>query len=139
MKAPLLLSLIALLFVGCAMRPNRTSPVSALPYRDTGKSAALVDDLGEGRTSGPALGTSMQPLYGDKAYLVIAPIAYEELEPGMLVAYDTMGGDRVVHALKEREGAYWTVQGINNPYEDADYVTPQNLIGVVYGTFMASR
>ncbi len=81
----------------------------------------------------------MQPLYGDNAYLIITPIAFNELQSGMLIAYHNLQGMRVVHRLGEREGAYWTVKGINNRYEDADYVTPDNLIGVVYGSFFASQ
>lgn len=77
----------------------------------------------------------MQPLYGPNSYLLIEPIDYRQLKPGMIVAYRDLGGRRVVHRLVSREGDYWTVEGINNAHPDADYVTADNLIGVVYGAF----
>jgi len=77
----------------------------------------------------------MEPLMGGNSYLVIDPIDYQDLRPGMLVAYRNLAGRRVVHQLVAKEGHYWTVRGINNVQEDADFVTPDNLIGVVYGTF----
>ncbi len=79
----------------------------------------------------------MEPLFGKNVYLVIEPIPFEDLKPGMLVAYDSINGQRIVHQLVSKEGGYWTVKGINNPHEDGDYVTPHNLIGVVYGSFHA--
>lgn len=133
-----LFSLGALLS-GCSMggAPNAKAPASTLSYRESARAAAVVEDQADGRISGPAEGSSMQPLYGDNAYLIITPIDYDDLEPGMLVAYENLWGRRVVHALLRKEGKYWTVQGVNNFNEDADYVTPKNLLGVVYGSFVA--
>ncbi|GHC04168.1 S24/S26 family peptidase [Cerasicoccus arenae] len=134
-----LLTALAALSGGCTLEssPNEVAPVSSLGYREAGRAAMIVEDLGDGRISGPAEGTSMQPLYGKNAYLVINPINYDELKPGMVVAYKDLSGRKVVHALLAKEGKYWTVQGINNAFEDPDYVTPENLLGVVYGSFHA--
>lgn len=81
----------------------------------------------------------MQPVFGDNVYFVIAPINFEDLRSGMLIAYRNLGGARVVHRIVAKEGKYWTVEGINNRYDDADYVTKENLIGIVYGTFHANQ
>lgn len=126
---------------GCGLgyAPNASAPASTISTRDSARAAAIIEDQMDGRISGPAEGNSMQPLYGSNAYLIITPIDYADLEPGMLVAYKDLFGRRVVHALLRKEGKYWTVQGVNNAHEDADYVTEQNLIGVVYGSMIAYK
>jgi len=136
---PLILGAVFLGGCSVSTTPNAKAPISPVSYREMGLAARTLERQGDGRTSGPAEGRSMQPLYGDNAYLVISPIDYPDLEPGMLVAYYNLSGRRVVHLLGQREGTYWTVRGINNAHEDADYVTPQNLIGVVYSSFVAMR
>jgi len=77
----------------------------------------------------------MAPLYGDNTLLVINPIRYEELEPGMTVAYVNARGVRVVHKLVTLTKSGWFVIGINNARIDEDLVTPENLLGVVYASF----
>lgn len=133
--------LLAVLVSGCATQdsPNLSAPSSALSFRDSSRAALTVEDQQNGRISAPAQGSSMQPLYGPNAYLVINPIEFHELKPGMLVAYKNLQGMRVVHEIVDREDGFWTVKGINNDFEDADYVTPSNLIGVVYGSFVAAH
>lgn len=111
------------------------APRSGVYASQTSAAARIAQRGDENRITGPGRGDSMQPLFGPNDYLVIDPIAYEDLQPDMIVAYKDLGGRRVVHRLVEREGDYWTVAGINNPLPDADYVTPDNLIGVVYGVF----
>ncbi|WP_309384806.1 S24/S26 family peptidase [Cerasicoccus frondis] len=126
---------------GCATEETAPPPIpeSPLSFRSSSHAARIVERQQEGRVSAPAEGASMQPLYANNTYLVITPIAYSELQPGMLIAYRNLSGRRVVHRLVEMEDGYWTAQGINNEFEDADYVTPHNLIGVVYGSFVADR
>ncbi|WP_309383861.1 hypothetical protein [Cerasicoccus frondis] len=129
-----------MLLSGCEYRetaPTAQAPVSGESFRDSAKAARIVERQEAGRTSAPGGGTSMAPLYGDNVYFVIEPIEFDELQPGMLVAYDSINGQRIVHQLVSKEGDYWSVKGINNPHEDSDYVTRQNLIGVVYGAFHA--
>jgi hypothetical protein len=85
----------------------------------------------------PAVGTgsSMQPVYGDETLLVINPIAYDDLRPGMTVAYRNQRGVRVVHRLVVRLADGWRIMGLNNDRVDEDVVTRENLIGVVYASF----
>lgn len=79
----------------------------------------------------------MAPIYGDNTMLVVTKIAFHELEPGMQVAYLNDRERRVVHRLvRQISPEAWTVQGFNNEHLDASRVTPWNLIGVVYASFV---
>lgn len=80
----------------------------------------------------------MAPLYGDNTILVITPIAFEDLEQGMIVAYRSKTGQRIVHRIQFKQGNKWIAQGINNSESDPEPVTEENLIGVVYGVFNAA-
>ncbi len=77
----------------------------------------------------------MQPVYGEDTLLVISPIAYDDLQPGMIVAYRNRRGVRVVHRLVVRLADGWRIVGLNNARVDDDVVTRENLIGVVYASF----
>ena len=79
----------------------------------------------------------MAPIYGENSVIVTQPIAYEDLEKGMIVAFINPQGLRVVHQLTRLTQNGWRSQGLNNAFEDEGYVTPQNLIGVVYGVFQS--
>lgn len=81
----------------------------------------------------------MEPLFGPNTYLVIDPIEYEDLRSGMIVVYEDLSGRQIAHRLVSKEDGYWTVEGINNTFEDLDVVTADNLVGVVYGSFHGAR
>jgi hypothetical protein len=66
--------------------------------------------------------------------LVVAPIAFVDLQEGMTVVYTNRHGRRVAHQLLSLTRRGWRVQGLNNQAEDAELVTPENLIGVVYAS-----
>lgn len=76
----------------------------------------------------------MNPVYGDTTMLVVTPIAYEKLQAGMTVVYINRHGRRVAHQLVAKGPRGWTAKGINNEVEDAEWVTPDNLVGVVYAS-----
>ena len=76
----------------------------------------------------------MKPVYGDNTMLVVAPIAFADLQAGMTVVYTNRLGRRVAHQLLSPTRRGWRVQGLNNQAEDAELVTPENLIGVVYAS-----
>jgi len=103
------------------------------------KDAELVASMGEGRASAAGSGGSMQPVYGDNTMIVISKIAYEQLKPGMTVAYLNHRGHQVVHQIIANEAGGWSVQGLNNEIEDLDHVTRENLLGVVYASFAAEE
>lgn len=80
-------------------------------------------------------GTSMQPVFGEDTLLVINPIAYDDLKPGMTVAYRNQRGVRVVHRLVVKLADGWRIMGLNNDRVDDAVVTRENLIGVIYASF----
>ncbi len=112
------------------------STVSAMAARR----ASTVVSLGApGRTVGEGSGQSMAPIFTDGTLVVIHPIAYEELQPDMIVAYRDKFGGVVVHKLVLK-GAYgWVARGIGNASDDDELVTAKNLLGVVYATFTTQR
>jgi hypothetical protein len=99
----------------------------------------MVASMGEGRASAAGSGGSMQPVFGDNTMIVISEIAYEDLQPGLTVAYINRRGHQVVHQIIEKETAGWRVQGLNNEIEDLDHVTRENLLGVIYASFAAEE
>jgi hypothetical protein len=102
---------------------------------DAFQDAEAVANRGPGRATAKGTGVSMAPVFGDNTLLVINAIRFEDLEPGMTVAYVNSKGVRVVHKLVSRTKAGWFAIGINNPRVDEDLVTPENLLGVVYASF----
>lgn len=87
---------------------------------------------GHDRIYGNGSGASMAPLYGENTMLVIAPVDFEKLEKGMIVAYRDHQGHKVVHKLAFKQGKSWVAFGLNNGALDRERVTPDNLLGVVY-------
>jgi hypothetical protein len=97
--------------------------------------AKMVAARAPGRIPVMGMGVSMQPVYGDNTLLVISPIPYAQLRPGMTVAYLNSQGVRVVHRLVEKVDDGWKVMGLNNAAVDGELVTRRNLIGVIYASF----
>ncbi|HTT57169.1 MAG TPA: hypothetical protein VMF63_08670 [Opitutaceae bacterium] len=110
-------------------------PTAAVGVEQAWQDAKLVASRAPGRIPVVGAGTSMEPVYGDNTMLVISPIAYNQLRPGMTVAYRNREGLRVVHELVEKLDDGWRVKGINNAQADPELVTRRNLIGVVYASF----
>jgi hypothetical protein len=123
-------------------RQARADPAGrATPSSDVGKLQAWRDTekvarAAPGRSPVAGAGSSMQPVYGASSMLVITKVAYADLRPGMNVAYLNRHGTQVVHMILERGHDGWRVQGLNNETEDADRVTPENLLGVVYASIV---
>jgi hypothetical protein len=145
---------IAILFGGCATGNASAQPAPAVgtsqstdkivPSTNVSrvqawKDAEMVSSMGEGRSSAVGSGGSMQPVFGDNTMIVISKIAYEELKPGMTVAYMNRRGHQVVHQIIEKGVDGWRVQGLNNETEDLDRVTRDNLLGVIYASFAAEE
>ena len=98
------------------------------------KDAEMLARRDEGRAALVGGGGSMKPVYGDNTMLVVAPITFADLQAGMTVVYTNRLGRRVAHQLLSPTRRGWRVQGLNNQAEDAELVTPENLIGVVYAS-----
>ena len=135
--------LAALVWGGCsatalppAAPPAATvAPTANVKVDEAWNDAKLVAAREPGGMPVMGSGSSMQPVYGDNTMLVIKPIAYDQLQAGMSVAYLNRRGARVVHRLVERTPDGWRVQGLNNERADAELVTRRNLIGVIYASF----
>lgn len=113
---------------------NKVAPSADVKKIDAWRDATMLASRGQGREALVGGGESMNPVYGDNTMLVVHPIAFEDLKAGMTVVYMNREGRRVAHQLVRREGKGWRAQGLNNPGADYEYVTPQNLIGVVYAS-----
>ena len=120
---------------GRGARDPAVAPSADVNVNQAWRDAKTVAARGPGRMPAVGTGTSMQPLYGDDTLLVINPIAYDQLRPGMIVAYRNRRGVRVVHRLVVKLADGWRVMGLNNDRIDDDLVTPENLIGVIYASF----
>jgi len=115
------------------------APTANVSKLDAWRDAELLSSRSPGRSAAVGSGESMAPVYGDATMLVIAPVAFGDLEPGMTVAYQNLRGRRVVHQLLERTPAGWRVQGLNNGAADRERVTRDNLLGVVYASLHSDR
>jgi len=83
-------------------------------------------------------GESMQPVYASGTAIVVTPCNFSQLRPGMSVVYVNHDGRGVAHALVEKTSDGWVAQGVNNPEQDADLVTAQNLVGVIAQAYASS-
>jgi hypothetical protein len=115
-------------------KSSTTPPAANVTKMQAWKDATEIASLAPGRTEVIGAGDSMKPVYGENTILVISKIAYDELKPAMNVVYHNRRGKMVVHQLLERGASGWRVKGINNPQEDKDRVTRDNLVGVVYAS-----
>lgn len=120
---------------GPAKSAGTAAPTTTASMGDAFRDAETVASREGGRVTAKGTGVSMAPVFGDNTLLVINPIRFEELGPGMTVAYVNGKGVRVVHRLVSRTKGGWLAIGINNPRVDEDLVTSENLIGVVYASF----
>jgi hypothetical protein len=130
--------LLAVLLAGCASEgtesADKTPPSANVAKLQAWNDAEMLVQRGQGRTAAAGAGTSMLPIYGDNTMLVINSVPYDSLQPGMTVAYMNSRGVEVVHKLVGKVSRGWRVAGLNNEEADAELVTPENLIGVVYAT-----
>jgi hypothetical protein len=128
---------------GCAGTPDRppavrepaVSPSADVTVDQAWHDAKAVAARGPGRMPAVGTGSSMQPVFGEDTLLVVNPIAYDDLRPGMTVAYRNRRGVRVVHRLVVKLADGWRIMGLNNDRVDDAVVTRENLIGVIYASF----
>ncbi len=119
-------------------KSSTTAPTANASKLQAWKDAEAIAALAPGRTEVIGAGESMMPVYGENTILVISKIGYEEIKPGMNVVYMNKRAKLVVHQTLERDRKGWRVQGINNAREDAERVTRENLVGVVYASLAYS-
>jgi hypothetical protein len=114
--------------------PKKYTPSSNVGKLQAWKDAEAIASMGEGRAEVVGSGESMRPVYGDNTILVVSKISFDELQPGMTVAYVNQKNHQVVHQLLARDTRGWRVRGLNNEVEDEDRVTRDNLLGVIYAS-----
>jgi hypothetical protein len=103
-----------------------------------GQQMKQAEELAAGITGAQVLwgvGESMEPLYTSRTAVVVAPIAFKDLEKGMTVVYLSRRGTMVAHSLTGDLPKGWIAQGVNNDEEDDDLVTKNNLVGVIVQAF----
>ncbi|MGE9297261.1 MAG: hypothetical protein ACQKBV_13340 [Puniceicoccales bacterium] len=135
---PLFLIAIIASLLTCA--PQFVSARSSIPTPMTDVSLSkAISDAEKVAQSNPnwcvmlADGFSMAPHYGANSVLIIDQTNFRQLEAGMIVVYRDQEGDLVGHQLLARTADGWTAQGVNNPGEDPELVTPSNFRGVIFG------
>lgn len=134
-------SAIGVFAVGCATEPARTPGVAVPPpsvavtKNQAWRDAEALAALDPSRLTVIGSGESMKPVYGENTVLVLQKVAFASLGSGMNVAYRNRSGRVVLHRLVALEAGGWRVRGLNNEDEDAERVTPENLLGIVYAAF----
>jgi hypothetical protein len=83
-------------------------------------------------------GESMEPIFASRTAIVVTPVDFAQLRPGMSVVYVNQDGRGVAHTLIKKTRSGWMAQGVNNPDRDEDLVTAQNLVGAITQAFAAS-
>ena len=81
---------------------------------------------------------SMRPMFDEKAYLVVAPAAFEDLRIGDIITYvHPKVNGTVVHRIMEKHGDKFWTKGDFNGRMDNVYITRENysmrVCAVVYG------
>ena len=117
---------------GLRINPRQSAKLEA--WHD----ATHLSSLDPDRASVAGAGESMAPVFDDDTILVITKAQFQDLEPGMKVAYLSRDGRQVVHQLVDRSPDGWRVRGINNGEVDSERVTARNLLGVVYASLDAT-
>ena len=123
---------------GCVTIDRDTTPSSTASRGEIFQAADMLRRGEAGRHMGSGAGDSMAPVYGENTMLVITPIEFDELEQGMIVAYRSKDGRRIVHRLEYKQGDRWIARGLNNQALDPEPVTRDNLLGVVYAVLTAA-
>lgn len=128
------LAVICLFTAGCETTgPGRgDNPRSALDQRSALTTGGQLEYINPELMATLGSGTSMLPLFGEGTVIVLAKISYRDLEQGMNIAYRNRDNLIVIHQLIRQDRRGWVAKGINNPREDRERVTEDNLIGIVY-------
>jgi len=78
---------------------------------------------------------SMAPVYLPGTAIVVHPTSFKELRKGQAVVYRSSRGHYVAHMLVEDMPKGWFAMGLNNTEPDLDYVTANNLVGVIRAAY----
>ncbi|HEY1848184.1 MAG TPA: hypothetical protein VGG37_03205 [Opitutaceae bacterium] len=84
-------------------------------------------------------GDSMRPLYPDHTVVVLEPVPFANLKPGMTAVYSTDLGRTIAHVLVKKTSDGWVAMGVSNAACDPTLVTAENLQGVVVKAFTPNK
>lgn len=136
LRGVLLVIIVSMLHLSaCTTAETAIEPVSTVDSATTLKVARSVKRGYFGGSIGSGVGDSMKPFYGEHTVMVITPAEFNDLQAGMMVAYQNMKGKRIVHQLVRKRGKKWIAQGLNNQVMDEEWVIADNFLGVVYAVF----
>lgn len=123
---------------GCTVIPDaeKHAPPSIHSENKVLSAAAQTEANETGMMVVKSFGVSMLPTYREGTIFLVAPTKWEDLKTGDVVAYRNSAGTIMVHRLIHDYGHSWLVQGDNNAEADREVVTPENLVGVMYTSFL---
>ncbi len=113
----------------------KISPISTVDSGSATRAAQLIRRGYFGVMIGHGAGESMMPVYGENSFFVIRPADFDSLTRGTMIAYRYKYGQIIIHQLIRKQGKKWMAQGLNNQVMDNEWVTTENIVGVVYAVF----
>lgn len=114
------------------------SPSSALDARAAFSAAWTIASQIQGARVMTVLPTgSMRPMFDQKAFLVVAPVAFESVQVGDIITFrHPKLGTPIVHRVFEKHGKSLWTKGDHNSRPDDVYVTAENyecrVLAVIY-------
>lgn len=129
------LSFLALILLATSLH---AAPQSAVSPAQALQDARQVVQARADWTLYRGAGDSMNPFFGENSLLLVAPISFPALQPGMIAVYRDATGSIVAHRVVSRTPGEAIARGFNNPADDPHTISADNLIGVTAGFLHAS-
>lgn len=137
-KGGVLLTLLSLVSCTVVPEPLKEASDQNVSNAQILSNAAALQSFRPGTILARTSGISMEPAFHDGWILLIMPTQWSDLQVGQVVAYKNRQGLLIVHRLIHSYGDSWLIQGDNYAAPDAEVVTHQNLVGVIYGAIPSS-
>lgn len=131
-KLQILALLLVVAVAGAEPKTNADTQLAA-------EHAEMVVEMKPGALIFHVRGESMPGYFGDSSIVVVEPVPFESVRPGMLVVYRSADGLYVAHKVIRRNEGSLTAAGTANPKVDPFPVVPEQLVGVVFCVIHASR
>lgn len=129
----LFLCVLMLCLAGCNGTTLSQTTFAPVDYNQAYQMGQRIKFADSGIFMARTSGISMEPVLSENTVILMRPIEFDDLDAGMIVGYQAKDGSRVIHKLVRRAGnEAWIAKGINNPGEDRELVTRENLLGVLY-------
>lgn len=124
-----------------ARRDSVESPSSSLDWTKALRAATAAKLMVDGAALLAVMPTgSMEPMFNERAILLMEPARFEDLKVGDVVTYrNPKYGLLVVHRILEKHGDKFWSKGDNNGRMDTIYITRENYGARVFGIIYASE